>query len=45
MGDFSFAPDEEICAVVRRLAVTALGRGEIVARDWKTGDLLRGQLA
>ena len=26
------------------LEVAALGRGAIVARDWKTGDFLRGQL-
>jgi hypothetical protein len=26
------------------LEVAAIGRGEIVARDWKTGDLLRGML-
>ena len=26
------------------LEVAAIGRGEIVARDWKTGDLLRGTL-
>ena len=69
IGDFSFAPDEEICAVARPfsgdvvgidtatlkvkctaklgrqpLEVAALGRGAIVARDWKTGDFLRGQL-
>ncbi len=70
MGEFSFAPDEDICAVARPfsgdilgidaatlkvklsarlgrqpLKLAALPRGEVVARDWKTGDLLRGKLA
>lgn len=69
IGDYSFAPDEQICAVARPfsgdvvgidvetlkithsarlgrqpLEVVAIGRGEVVARDWKTGDLLRGRL-
>ena len=69
IGDFSFAPDEEICAVARPfsgdvvgidtatlkikrtaklgrqpLEVVALAQGEVVARDWKTGDLLHGKL-
>lgn len=69
IGDFSFPPDQELCAVARPfngdvigvdlrslkikssarlgrepLEVAAIGRGEIVARDWKTGDLLQGIL-
>ena len=69
IGDFSFAPDQELCVVARPftgdivavdiatlrikrsakigrqpLEVAALPRGEVVARDWKTGDLLRGAL-
>lgn len=69
IGDFSFAPDQELCAVARPfsgdvvgidlgtlkikhsakvgrqpLEVVALRGGEVVARDWKTGDLLRGTL-
>ena len=69
IGDFSFAPDEEICAVARPfsgdvvgidtstlkikstaklgrqpLEVAALAQGEVVARDWKTGDFLQGKL-
>lgn len=69
IGDYSFAPDEDICIVARPyrgdvvgidaatlkikrsaklgrqpLTLAALPRGEIVARDWKTGDLLRGRL-
>lgn len=69
IGDFSFAPDQELCAVARPfsgdvvgidlgtlkikraakvgrqpLEVAALRGGEVVARDWKTGDLLRGTL-
>ena len=69
IGDYSFAPDEDICVVARPfsgdvvgidaatlkikrsaklgrqpLELAALGRGEVVARDWKTGDVLRGKL-
>jgi hypothetical protein len=69
IGDFSFAPDQELCVVARPfsgdvvgidlgtlkikrfakvgrqpLEVAALRGGEVVARDWKTGDLLRGTL-
>lgn len=69
IGDYSFAPDEQICVVARPfsndivgidaatlkirrsakvgrqpLEVVALPQGEVVARDWKTGDLLRGRL-
>lgn len=69
IGDFSFTPDGETCAVARPfsgdvvgvdtatlqikrsaktggqpLEVAAVGGGEIVARDWKTGELLRGTL-
>jgi hypothetical protein len=69
IGDFSFAPEQELCAVARPfsgdvvgidlgtlkikrsarigrqpLEVAALRGGEVVARDWKTGDLLRGTL-
>jgi hypothetical protein len=69
IGDFSFVPDQELCAVARPfsgdivavdlrtlkikrsakvgrqpLEVAALPRGEVVARDWKSGDLLRGTL-
>jgi len=69
IGDFSFAPDQELCAVARPfsgdvvgvdvgtlrikrsakvggqpLEVAALPRGEVIARDWKTGALLRGAL-
>lgn len=69
IGDFSFVPDQKLCAVARPfsgdivgidlsslkiertakigrqpLEVAALPRGEVVARDWKTGDLLRGTL-
>jgi hypothetical protein len=67
IGDFSFAPDDKICAVARPfsgdvvgidtrtletrsiakvgqqpLEVAALPSGRIVARDWKTGELLHG---
>jgi hypothetical protein len=70
IGDYSFAPDEDICVVARPfsgdvvgidtatlkikrsarlsrqpLEVAALAQGEVVARDWKTGDVLRGTLA
>ncbi|HEX5719614.1 MAG TPA: hypothetical protein VF179_25865, partial [Thermoanaerobaculia bacterium] len=70
IGDFSFAPDEELCVVARPfssdvvgidhgtleikrsaklgrqpLEVAALPRGEVVARDWKAGKLLRGTLS
>lgn len=69
IGNYSFAPDEDICVVARpfsgdvvgidgatlrikRVAklgrqpfeVAALHDGAVVARDWKTGDLLRGTL-
>jgi hypothetical protein len=69
IGDFSFAPDEDLCLVARPfsgdvlgvdsatleirgsarlggqpLEVVALARGEVAARDWKTGTLLRGIL-
>jgi hypothetical protein len=69
IGDFSFVPNQELCAVARPfsgdivavdlrtlkikrsakvgrqpLEVAALPRGEVVARDWKSGDLLRGTL-
>ena len=69
IGDFSFLPDHELCAVARPfsgdvvavdlatlkvkrsaevgrqpLDVGALPGGEIVARDWMTGRLLRGAL-
>jgi len=69
IGDFSFLPDADICAVARPFSgdvvgidtrtlriksSTKLGRqplevaglhdGRIIARDWKTGDLLRGEL-
>lgn len=69
IGDFSFAPDEDTCAVARPfsgdvvgidaatfkiklsarlgrqpLEMAALPRGEVVARDWKTGDFLHGKL-
>jgi hypothetical protein len=69
IGDFSFAPEEDTCAVARPfsgdvvgidvatlkvkhsarlgrqpLKLAALPRGEVVARDWKTGDLLLGKL-
>ena len=68
-GEFSFAPDENLCVVARPysgdvvaldtsslrkkqsaklggqpLEVAAIGGGEIVARDWKTGQLQRGKL-
>ena len=38
-GDSTYEP-----AGRRPLEVAALPRGEVVARDWKTGDLLRGKL-
>jgi len=69
IGDFSFVPGQELCAVARPfsgdvvgvdvrtlkikrsvrlgrqpLEVVALSSGEVIARDWKTGDLLRGTL-
>lgn len=69
IGDYSFAPDEDICVVARPfsgdvvgidaatlkvvrsaklgrqpLELAALPRGEVVARDWKTGDVLHGKL-
>jgi len=69
IGDYSFAPDDQVCVVARPfsgdvvgvdvatlkvkssarlgrqpLDVVALPRGEVVARDWKTGDFLRGRL-
>lgn len=69
IGDFSFAPDDDVCCVARPfsgdvvaidtaslairgganlgrqpLEVMALPRGEVIARDWQTGDLLRGKL-
>ena len=69
IGDFSFAPDAELCAVARPfggdvvgldtaslkikraaklegqpLEVAVLAGGEVVARDWKTGTMLKGRL-
>jgi hypothetical protein len=69
IGDYSFAPEGQICVVARpfsgdvigidvatlkvkssarlgrqALDVMALPRGEVVARDWNTGDFLRGRL-
>jgi hypothetical protein len=69
IGNFSFAPDQDVCVVARPfsgdvvgidkatlrirsaaklgqqpLDVGALCRGEVIARDWKTGDFLRGKL-
>jgi len=69
IGEYSFAPDAEVCVVARPFRgdvvaldtrslttrgtatlgqqpfeVAALPGGEVVARDWKTGSLLRGAL-
>jgi hypothetical protein len=69
IGEFAFAPDEDLCVVARPfsgdvvgldaatlgirhtakvgrqpLEVAALPGREVVARDWKTGELLRGRL-
>ena len=69
IGDFSFAPDGNVCVVARPfrgdvvgidaatlkikrsarlgrqpLEVAAVQQGDVVARDWKTGDLLHGKL-
>jgi len=69
IGDYSFAPDQDLCVVARPfsgdvigvdnatlrvvwcaklgrqpLEVAALHGGRVVARDWKTGDVLQGKL-
>ncbi len=69
IGDYTFAPDEDLCVIARPfssdavgirtadlevtcsakvggqpLELAALARGEVIARDWKTGDVVAGHL-